>query len=239
MSLPDDPERLANATPPSPLGELFASAARDLPSNEQLARLAAQLGPILNSAPSAPTAPSGTSLGVKLGIGAGALALLVGAGLALRGATQTSSVSNAVHGAAAPVASAVSPPTPMISTPPTVESAPIADDASAPPALDKPGTPVNATSKKSSSVQSKPSEASLLEQARRALATSPSYALQLTNQHRALYPHGVLTQEREVIAIEALRKLHRGSEADQRATGFSKSFPGSAHQRMVDDPATK
>jgi len=242
MSVPDDPERLANATPPSPLGELFASAARDLPSNEQLARLAAQLGPILNGAPSAPTAPSGTSLGVKLGIGAGALALLVGAGLALRGATQTRTVSSAAHSAAAPLASAVSAvsaPTPSNSTPLAVESAPIADDASAPRALDKPGTPANTASSKASSVQSKPSEASLLEQARRALATSPSYALQLANQHRALYPHGVLTQEREVIAIEALRKLHRGSEADQRATGFSKSFPGSAHQRMVDDPATK
>jgi hypothetical protein len=84
-----------------------------------------------------------------------------------------------------------------------------------------------------------PSEGTLLEQARRVLNSSPSSALALANQHRARFPNGVLTQEREVIAIEALRRMHRNSEADQRAAGFSKSFPGSAHQRMVDDPNPK
>jgi len=239
MSMPDDPERLSNATPPSPLGELFSAAARDLPSDQQLSRLAAQLGPLLNGAPHAPAASSGTSLGVKLGIGAGALAVLVGAGIALRSATHTNAVSSVANSATASAPAAVGASPPSIGTSPAVESTPIADDSATPPMLDKPGMPANSAGPKASAAQSKPSEATLLEQARRELNTSPSYALQLANQHRTLYPHGVLTQEREVIAIEALRKLHRGSEADQRATGFSKSFPGSAHQRMVDDPATK
>lgn len=239
MSMPDDPERLSNANPPSPLGDLFASAARDLPSDQQLARLAAQLGPILNGAPTAPTAPGGTSLGVKLGIGAGALALLVGAGLALRSTSQTSTVSSAAPSAAAPAPSAISAPPASIATPPGIDSAPVVDETATAPTSEKPSRPASSAGSKPSAVQSKPSEAALLEQARRALNSSPSYALQLANQHRTLYPRGVLTQEREVIAIEALRKLHRGSEADQRASGFSKSFPGSAHQRMVDDPTTK
>src|SRR5262245_32271841 len=79
MSSPDDPERFTEAKPRSPLGDLFASAARDLPSDEQLARLAAQLGPVLDSPPSAPQVPaaaSGASGLVKVAVVAGALAAL-------------------------------------------------------------------------------------------------------------------------------------------------------------------
>ncbi|MEI9940974.1 MAG: hypothetical protein WDO69_27470 [Pseudomonadota bacterium] len=83
------------------------------------------------------------------------------------------------------------------------------------------------------------SEAGLLEQARRALNGSPSTALRLANQHTARFPHGALTQEREVIAIEALRRLHRTSEADLRAAAFARAYPGSAHQRMVTEPTPK
>ena len=234
MSTPDDPERFADAKPRSPLGELFASAARDVPSDEQLARLAAQLGPVLDSAPSAPQASaSGVSGLVKLGVVAGALAALVGGGLALRHSSQTAEVSTSAPKAAVPdvvSAPASAPVAPL----PVSEPAASADSAL------PSSTAAQTASAKAPPVQSKAlSEAALLEQARRALNTSPSYALQLANQHRARFPSGVLTQEREVIAIEALRKLHRGSDADQRANGFSKAFPGSAHQRMVDEASPK
>jgi hypothetical protein len=120
--------------------------------------------------------------------------------------------------------------------PPAAEpAAPSADDSASAHTLDKPGS----ASSKPSAPGKAPSEAALLEQARRALNTSPSYALQLANLHRTRFPNGVLSQEREVIAIEALRRLHRASDADQRATGFSKAFPGSAHQRMVDEAVPK
>lgn len=237
MNTPDDPERLADAAPRSPLGELFASAARDLPSDEQIARLAAQLGPTLDapSTPQAPASAPGASAVVKLAVVAGALAALVGAGLALRHSSHPAvDAPTPAPRVAPPVASAASTEPPTAVAPlPVIEPA---ANASSP----LPSARPEPTSAKSASVQSQaPSEAALLEQARRALSTSPSYALSLANQHRARFPKGVLTQEREVIAIEALRKLHRDSEANQRATGFSKAFPGSAHQRMVDETLPK
>jgi len=238
MSMSDDPERLADASSNSPMAELFASAARDLPSEQQLSRLAAQLGPLWDGPPLSPPAPSGTPALLKLGVAAGALALLVGGALTLRGGSPALPVSPAItKTAAAPVpvtAPAVEPLAPVSAPAPEVPSA--ASAASAPArAADAPSA-----NSKSPAVQNKTlSEAALLEQARRALNSSPSYALTLANQHRARFPNGVLTQEREVIAIEALRRLHRESDANQRATGFSKAFPGSAHQRMVDETAPK
>jgi hypothetical protein len=126
-----------------------------------------------------------------------------------------------------------------------VEPAPIASAPSSSPLAES--APKPALLQKSSAVPLKsaasgaegPSEPVLLEQARRALASSPATALALTNQHAARFPHGVLAQEREVIAIEALRRLGRSAEADRRAAAFAQAFPGSAHQRMVEDASPK
>jgi len=233
MSMPDDPERLADVRPRSQLGDVFASAARDLPSDAQLAELAAKLGPVLDGPEGTSPKPSNASTLVKLGVGTGALALLVAVGLTLGRSSQPAPVPGTVPKSAtapvavepAPAASASLPPQPSAQTP-------------EPPS--KAESAAGASSSKAAPVQNKPaSEAALLEQARRALNGSPSYALQLANQHRARFPNGVLSQEREVIAIEALRRLHRTSDADQRAGAFSKAFPGSAHQRMVDEAVPK
>ena len=234
MSMPDDPERLADATPRSRVGELLASATRDVPSDAQLARLAANLGPMLD-APSPAATASKASLLVKLGIATGTLALLVGAGLSLRRSTPLEPTSPTAGPAVTTKAANELPaqPAPAPSPEPVAQPAPAIDGA---PAAEPTGT----SSAKSTSQPGKAlSESALLEQARRALNGSPNYALQLANQHRTRFPHGVLSQEREVIAIEALRRMHRSGEADQRATGFSKAFPGSAHQRMVDEVAPK
>jgi hypothetical protein len=80
------------------------------------------------------------------------------------------------------------------------------------------------------------SEAELLEQARAALRADPARALQRANEHAARFPRGVLVQEREVLAIQALRKLGRSAEADRRAEAFAKAFPGSAFQRKLSAP---
>src|SRR3954453_4873762 len=69
MSMPDDPERLADVRPPSQLGDVFASAARDLPSDAQLAELAAKLGPVLDGPEGTSPKPSNASTLVKLGVG--------------------------------------------------------------------------------------------------------------------------------------------------------------------------
>ncbi|HYP99629.1 MAG TPA: hypothetical protein VER96_13235 [Polyangiaceae bacterium] len=234
MNMPDDPERLADGASRSPLGELFASATRDLPSDEQLAKLAAALGPIMDApapAPSPPKSPTSISGLMKLGAVAGALAAVVGAGVALRHTSHTTPVPPTE----APKVAVPLQPSEALPTPPPSAAPPAAEAHSEevqPSASSSSAKPTVAPAKAAT-------EAALLEQARRALNTSPSYALQLANQHRARFPNGVLTQEREVIAIEALRRLHRSTEADQRASGFSKSFPGSAHQRMVDEAAPK
>jgi hypothetical protein len=78
-----------------------------------------------------------------------------------------------------------------------------------------------------------PSEADLLEQARSAIKGDPARALQRANEHAARFPRGVLVQEREVLAIQALRQLGRTAEADRRTEAFVKAFPGSAFARKV------
>lgn len=245
MSKLRDPQRLLDATPPSPLGELFASAANDVPSDQQLAALAERLGPVLDAppGPAAPHAPSGL---LKLGLATGAAALLVGGLIVARQWGEPSSrvPSARLPSPAAPAlqsdasAARASNPTPAEASAPAAAPPLAAADTSA-------SSQPLAVNKKAHAEPAKPgsgaglSEAGLLEQARRVLASSPGSALALTQQHAARFPHGVLSQEREVIAVEALRRLHRTAEAEQRAAAFAKAFPGSAHQRMVEEATPK
>src|SRR5450432_2386336 len=84
MSPPRDPPRLSASTESSELGQLIASAARDLPSEAELARLAKRLGPVLDLPPAAPPAPRGYSPLVKLGVATGLAALIAAGVLASR-----------------------------------------------------------------------------------------------------------------------------------------------------------
>ena len=77
-------------------------------------------------------------------------------------------------------------------------------------------------------------EAALLGRAERALASDPTRALRLTEEHLSRFPRGVLTQEREFVAIQALLGLGRRSDAAARAAQFHAHFPGSAHLRRLD-----
>jgi len=76
-------------------------------------------------------------------------------------------------------------------------------------------------------------ELALLKRARVEVRTSPARALALTSEHAARFVHGTLSEEREVIAIEALLTLQRTALAQQRARAFFAAFPGSAHSRRV------
>ena len=243
MSEPSDPKRLADDAPSSELGRLMASATRDVPSDEELAGLAERLGAVLGPAPAAP-APPGSSVLVKLGVATGIAALIAGGVLALRAHSTPRSSQSATASASPPPA--VSPS--LLDTRAEANLAPTpAPPVAAPSAGSSPAHSASPLTKKSSPDSSKssasaadgPSEARLLEQARRVLQSDPASALGLTNQDATLFPHGALVQEREVIAIEALRRLNRTVEADRRAAAFSKAFPGSAHQRVVEDAATK
>lgn len=79
------------------------------------------------------------------------------------------------------------------------------------------------------SPSSAPSEASLIRSARNRVSTAPGQALSTLKRHRHLYPNGVLSQEREVLTIQALRNAGNTTAADRRAASFKQAHPDSAH----------
>lgn len=76
-------------------------------------------------------------------------------------------------------------------------------------------------------------ELELLQQAQAALRSDPTLALERSDQHLRLYPRGVFSEEREMLAIEALQKLKRKAAAWQRARAFVARYPQSPHARRV------
>ena len=82
--------------------------------------------------------------------------------------------------------------------------------------------------------QPTPDELALVARAQAALARTPGAALSIAAEHERAFPRGALTQEREVVAIDALLRLNRRAEAEARAARFHQRFPGSAHGRRVD-----
>jgi hypothetical protein len=77
-------------------------------------------------------------------------------------------------------------------------------------------------------------ELDLLARARRVVASNPARALQLTAEHARRFHDGVLAQEREVLAIDALNRLGHRELAAARARRFIASYPDSAHRvRLV------
>jgi len=234
MTRASDPGRLSDATPQSPLGRLLASAERDVPSDQELSALAGRLAEVLEPAPVPAAAAPSSSLLVKVGAAVGLAGLVVGALLVLRRPSAVSPVP-----AKASSVPSVSARAPDIARAPLAPTSSATASAEAAPKLAPPRKSSAEPAKSAAFGAEGPTEPALLEQARRALASSPATALSLTNQDAARFPRGALAQEREVIAIEALRRLGRGAEADRRAAAFAQAFPGSAHQRMVEDASPK
>lgn len=227
---PADPPRLSDPRfgAPGELGRLFRAAEADLPSDAQLSAMAGRLGPLLAlpGAATPPSSPTGVPKALKLGLVAGAL--LGAAAIAVSVTRQAPPLEKPVppavapalsHGVSAPPASVIAPvveASPSAAPPPTASAS--AMPSSVPPRSQP--TPLN--------------EAPLLERARRALARDPARALALTKQHEQSFPNGLLKQEREVIAIDALRRLGKSQQAGDRAGRFEKQFPDSAHRRAVE-----
>lgn len=235
MSEMDDPPRLldaqANASPA--LRDLFRRGERDLPSDAALERLAARLGPVL-AAPAAPPANTGLNPGLLRGLGiAFGIAAVGVVALSVTGRDPSPSSPRESREIAPPVVS-VSPPALQRPAP-----EPSAEIAPAPRVDEVPSASATVSAAAAPRARAQPNEAALLEQARRALAADPARALALTRQHQQRFPNGVLNQEREVIAIEALRRLGKASEAGDRAGAFEKQFPGSPHQRSVESRGGK
>jgi hypothetical protein len=77
-------------------------------------------------------------------------------------------------------------------------------------------------------------ELALLARAKRSLALDAARALALSEQHAALYPHGLLAEEREVIAIEALVRSGQLEQARLRATRFRAAHARSTHLARIE-----
>ncbi|MDQ2647705.1 MAG: hypothetical protein M3020_28165 [Myxococcota bacterium] len=221
-----DPPRFSEADSDAgpELRELFRSAALDLPSDARLLALRGRL-------PDPPAAPPPGSVGKSglLGSGGRALAIVAAVGglaalLAVIGLQSSAPRTETTTPPMAASAPKLTEPVPQAPVPSAVEPAP----ASIEPAAEASAPPASAARVKT------PNEAALLERARRALSKNPALALELTRRHQAEFPRGVLRQEREVIAIEALSRLGKADQARERGTEFRREFPNSAHGRAVD-----
>jgi hypothetical protein len=76
-------------------------------------------------------------------------------------------------------------------------------------------------------------EVRLLDSARARLEPDPAQALRELDLHAAQFPQGMLAAERELIAVDALQRLGRSSEAEQHAQEILRRFPGNMYRQRV------
>jgi hypothetical protein len=178
-------------------------------------------------------------------------------------ASSTSSVAKAPHrpenalGAGSPRASANHPESRALGASPDrsgdrvqplVSAAPVPGPAAMPEATDaapqQPAAPrpPAKTSTRSTRAAAPPepppaiglTETQILRDARLVLDRDPRSALALSEQHRRDYRNGSFAQEREFIAITALVKLGRNSEAKERAARFVTAYPSSPYRARLE-----
>ena len=244
-----DPKRLLDEleSADGDLPAMLRAGKSELPDGAQLGALAAKLGIAAGVAGAAgaaglggsASAGSGTSAGAAAGasVAKAGLAIKIGGALAVASAVGVSAtiVATTRHDAppapvgivasAAPIGTTSGAAAlPVASAEPSAPETPPSASASAPPSV-KTAAPSESGAE---------GEVRLLERAQDALRSSPSDALALADEHARKYPRGMLAQEREVIAIEALAKLGRTKDLTARANAFKARFPGSSHVRRVD-----
>jgi hypothetical protein len=154
------------------------------------------------------------------------------ASLAVLGAKLLPSANHPRPPAEAPPVAAAEPA--AVAAPPTEQ--PPAEAAPAPrPNVKKvraPARPGGATP--ASSAGRLREETTLVRDARQALRQGDAArALRLLDECRRLFPAGVLQQERERLAIEALTRSGRGAEASARAAAFLRKYPDSPHAAEI------
>ena len=234
----NDPTRFrdGSADAPAELRRLFQAGTDDLPAEAELAGLAARLGPLF--VPPPVERPITLSTASKVAVVSAVVVLF-----ALNFGPHTPRPPDAPESSSP----SETPPAPRSALPSAASGDAAANSAAPASAKDAAPIPPGAATAPSSSPSAEASarssgaslrpaesEAELLERARGSLASNPSRALALTEQHRARFPGGVLTQEREVIAIEALKRLGRTDEAARRAADFARRYPGSAYKKKLD-----
>lgn len=255
----------AGSDAPEELRRLLDVGRSELGSVDELAKLAASLsrtlGPAAGLADAAPpkrlepagveraapkaaangaavhgAAASGEASSLKLWLLGGLIAGGVVVGVA---AWNGRAGSPASEPAKVPAIQATEPrPTTLPEAAPAVAVPPLVEDRAVPSA------PVESARRASSRVRSTKTsargedEAALLRRAQASLADAPARTLELTEEHRRRFPRGILTEEREVLAIEALKRLGRGRAAGDKASEFERNYRGSVHHRRVRGEAT-
>lgn len=230
-----------NTNAPEELQELLRSARTDVPNAQQLSGLEGKLAGLLDApvppaAAPAPDAPGSFGMpGLAKLAALVAIGGLVGTGIYL--GTRSSDEAKPPS----PTQTALAPVSQPLPAERASAAPPSGVEADAPQA--EPSANADATSEANphaaKAPTTKPSEASLLNQAQQALKTDPRRALALTRRHKQVYPQGSLSQEREVIAIEALSRLDKTSTAHERAEEFNEKYPESAHHKKVDTSLKK
>lgn len=221
-----DPIRLADqADPLSPEAELMRGLIRARgnarPTAAKMDELAGRLGPILE--PKAPAPASGMTW---LAASVAAVTAVVVVTIAVRTTTPTEAV-DAVVSASAPADREEVQPLPEPE--PAVE--PDAPRAVSVDALPTANANVNA---RKAPAAARCDEVMLVDDADTALRSgNPERALAVVREIEQRCTAGVLVQERERIAIEALAKSGRVEQARARARTFEARFPTSPHLRRV------
>jgi hypothetical protein len=231
------PVRLRDAAateqPAGLAGALASARLAHQPTAAELDDLRRSLAATL-ATPAGGAPASGAAAGVRIAVrGAIAAALLtVGAGALWYGvAAPTVSPPTESGTAVAPAAVTPAPvaPAETIAVPQAVEMAPPrAQSAAARP-------PLELARRRAASGRAArgDDELRLLSRAQQALGSEPALAFSLAERHRRLFPGGALAQEREVIAIEALRGLQKTNAANARAQQFRARYPHSAYLPRV------
>lgn len=238
MNDPGDPPRWSDTTGGAPpeLRELLSNARSDVPGPAALAALGVAVPTLVAESAAAGVATQLGAAAAKTG-GAALSAKVGGAATALIVASATVfAVVQAPKKEPAPAPHAVATEA-VPSEPPQWEEQPhrTAPEATSP-LVDTPveaevETEGTSTAQRSPSQGAKPTggELQLLQRARAVLRTAPTRALELTAQHQREYPSSQFVQERQVIRIEALKRLGREEEARQLGSDFNQRFPDSAH----------
>ena len=248
MSSARDPVRLvADASAPDAERVLLRHGVDIAPPGDAEARVWQALGGALGVAAvataaeaSAKTVTAGTKVVAAGMTGAKIAAVAVGlAGLVATGGYLLLAGGHSPSPGAAPPAAGVAPapavpppvPAPPAPLPPPNGAAPPAEALPAPPVghPEPSAPPAHRTAIPGSAIRLK-EETTLVRDARQALRQGDAgRALRLLDECRRLFPRGVLEQERERLAIEALGKSGRTSEASARAATFLRRHPDSPH----------
>lgn len=276
-----EPMRLLSSAEDPLLRDALRAGEAELGTSDQLARVAAKLGPLLGGSGgvggtgagggggvAGPSKGASSLLGsgatVKLAVSLGVGAVLVASAsyVALRPPSAgvrspasigtlsaTSNAAEAREGSAPPTAFAASNSAASATTngdSPHEESAPASASLASPPAVSARSETPRAPSRHpppdipasvaSPSLPADPpeSEVQTLQRAQDSLRAEPARALAICDEHARRFPRGLLNEEREVIAVDALTRLGRRDEALVRARGFREAHPSSGHLGRIE-----